>query len=251
MKPVQTKALPFPWLSKIEEFVGDMLFPRSCLGCGAPDTYLCDQCIDRIPRRREHDCPICQKTRTPDGATCLSCRKRSALGGAFSAAVFRENRIISDAVHVLKYEYVPDLAEPLGRLLATRARESEFPLPDLIIPVPLHPWRERYRGFNQSMEIARYFSTHFFPELSIPLRDDILRRTRFTLPQARSHGAKERRKNLRGAFTVDPSIRKRELRGQAVWLIDDVATTGATLEECARVLKRSGASSIHGLVIAR
>lgn len=238
-------------LARTETFVADLLFPKRCIACGAPETYLCETCLGHIPRKRTHTCPVCQKTTTPDGLTCPACRSRSALDGIFSVATFRENRLISDAIHILKYEYVPDLALPLGTLLADRIRESEIPLPDIVLPVPLHPWRERYRGFNQSEEIARNFLTYFLPEFQISLRTDIIRRTRFTLPQAKSPNAKARRENLRGAFSLDPSVEKSELRGKNVWLVDDVATTGATLEECARVLKKSGIARVHGIVVAR
>jgi len=241
----------FPLLGAIREAVADTLFPKRCVGCGRPDTYFCDTCLSRVPRKRSHVCPVCQTAVTPHGMTCLACRKRSSLSGVFSVSTFREDRIVSEAIHVLKYEYVPDLAEPLGRLLAERVRDTELPLPDLVLPVPLHPWRERYRGFNQSALVAAAFLRHFLPELGLPLRTDLLRRTRFTLPQARSRSAAERRKNLRDAFALDSSVEKSELRGKNVWLVDDVATTGATLEECARVLKKSGIARVHGIVVAR
>jgi len=246
-----TTNLPEPFPKRLERFVADILFPKRCIACGAPDTFLCDACLSRVPRKRSHTCPICQTATTPDGMTCLSCRKRASLDGVFSVATFREDRVVSEAIHVLKYEYVPDLALPLGQLLANGVRDSELPLPDLIIPVPLHPWRLRYRGFNQSERIAQAFLDRFMPELDIPLRDDLLHRVRFTLPQAKSPNAKARKKNLRGAFAIDSSVKRKGLKGKAVWLVDDVATTGATLEECAKVLKQSGAKNVFGIVVAR
>ncbi|HWQ60082.1 MAG TPA: double zinc ribbon domain-containing protein [Candidatus Fimivivens sp.] len=242
-----------PLLLKAKEFLADLLFPRACVGCGSGHSYLCDACLRAAPRKHEHRCPFCGSVIVPDGLTCLSCASRHSLDGVFAAVAFREAFTVADAIHVLKYEYVPELALPLGRLLAEAAAKTDLPLPDLLLPVPLHPWRLRYRGFNQSTLIARSFSESFMPELPVPVREDLLVRHRFTLPQAKSRGAKERKRNLHGAFSLQknsPAINK-EFKGKTLWLVDDVATTGATLEECAKVLKKSGAKKVFGIVVAR
>ncbi len=240
-------------LSPLREFFADLLFPRSCIGCGKRDTYLCDACLYGSPWKREHSCPFCESVLTPDGRTCFSCAPRHSLDGIFSASVFREATVVADAVHVLKYEYVPELAFPLGALLAKATAKTELPIADMIVPVPLHPWRLRFRGFNQSALLAESFAAAFMPDMPIPVRSDLLVRHRFTLPQARSHGAKERKANLKGAFSLPSDSRpfRKELKGKTIWLIDDVATTGATLEECAKVLKKSGARHVFGIVVAR
>lgn len=244
---------PVTLFERLKGFVADVLFPRACIGCGGSDTFLCETCLSAVPRKRTHDCPVCRRVRTPDGETCLSCRKRSALDGVFAPSVFQEHRIVSSAIHVLKYEFVPEIAEPLGRFLAERARDTDLPIPDIVVPVPLHPWRLRYRGFNQSALIAESLATSFIPGFPVPVREDIVIRTRFTLPQAKSRGASERRENLRRAFSLAPETPdvKRTLRRKVIWLIDDVATTGATLEECAKTLKKAGAKKVFGIVVAR
>jgi ComF family protein len=189
----------------------------------------------------------------PLGETCLSCGRRHSLDGLFAAASFRGNRMIESAIHIMKYEFVDGIGGPLGRFLADAASRSELPLPDLIVPVPLHPWRARFRGFNQSSLIAASLSERLTPGIGIPVREDILIRSRFTLPQARSHDAKERKENLQGAFRLSGKISnaKKTLSGATVWLVDDVATTGATLEECAKILKKSGTKKVLGVVVAR
>lgn len=237
----------------VREFFADLLFPRFCIGCGKPNTYLCDACLFGSPWKRDHSCPFCESVLTPDGRTCFSCAPRHSLDGIFSASVFREATVVAEAVHVLKYEYVPELALPLGTFLAKATIKTELPIPDMIVPVPLHPWRLRYRGFNQSALLAESFSATFMPDMPIPVRSDLLVRHRFTLPQARSHSAKERKANLKGAFSLPSDDRqiRRELKGKTIWLMDDVATTGATLEECAKVLKKSGAKNVFGIVVAR
>jgi ComF family protein len=240
-------------ISPVREFFADLLFPRACIGCGTRDTYLCDACLYGSPWKREHSCPFCESVLTPDGRTCFSCAPKHSLDGVFSASVFREATNVAEAIHVLKYEYVPELASPLGTFLAEAASRTELPIPDLIVPVPLHPWRLRYRGFNQSVLLAESFTKAFMPDVLTPVRTDLLIRHRFTLPQARSHGAKERKANLKGAFSLASDSRRfrKELKGKTIWLMDDVATTGATLEECAKVLKKSGAKNVFGIVVAR
>ncbi|NTW15299.1 MAG: ComF family protein [Candidatus Moranbacteria bacterium] len=237
----------------VREFVADVLFPRTCIGCGSSGSYLCDSCRKNAPRLHEHRCPFCESVVTPEGRTCLACAKRHSLDGVFAPVAFREARDVADAIHILKYEYVTELALPLGKTIAEAVRETELPLPDFIVPVPLHPWKLRYRGFNQSLLLSEPLAASLVPDLPVPIREDLLVRHRFTLPQARSRGAKERRENLRGAFSLDPrnpSV-KRDLAGRTVWLVDDVATTGATLEECAKVLKKAGTGSVFGIVVAR
>ncbi|NTW75599.1 MAG: ComF family protein [Candidatus Moranbacteria bacterium] len=237
----------------MREFFADLLFPRFCIGCGKQDTYLCDACLYGSPWKREHSCPFCESVLTPDGRTCFSCVSKHSLNGIFSATVFHEASVIAETIHVLKYEYVSELALPLGMFLAKSMTKTDLPIADMIVPVPLHPWRFRYRGFNQSALLAESFAAAFMPDMPIPVRSDLLVRHRFTLPQARSHGAKERKANLKGAFSLSSDTRhlRKELRGKTIWLMDDVATTGATLEECAKVLKKSGAKTVFGVVVAR
>jgi len=175
---------------------------------------------------------------------------RHSLDGIFSAVRFRDSATISEAIRILKYEYVRELATPLGQLLAEAVGRSELPVPDFLIPVPLHGLRFRYRGFNQSSLIADAVSESFMDGIRIPVRSDLLLRTRFTLPQARSRSRKARFENLENAFSVPRGNRREQISGKTIWIVDDVATTGTTLEECAKTLKRSGAKSVFGIVVA-
>ena len=232
--------------------MAELLFPRACVGCNRDGSFLCDACRNALPRKERHDCPFCRRVDTPYGVTCLSCAKRHALDGIFAAMPFQGNPTVEDAIHVLKYEFVTELAYPLGILLVDSVSATDLPIPDALIPVPLHPWRFRFRGFNQASLIAGILASELTPGLPIPLREDILRRTRFTLSQARSKSAKERRENLSGAFALyEGKDLREEIKGKTFWLIDDVATTGTTLEECARILKKHGAKKVFGIVLAR
>lgn len=148
------------------------------------------------------------------------------------------------AIHQCKYGRKSHLAETLGPLLATFSRTwlNHLNSP-LIMPIPLHPVRLRERGFNQSLLLARFVMSALDAELDFLT----LRRIRYTQPQT---GLKrdERRKNVRRAFGV---VDGEALEGRSIILVDDVATTGNTLNECARVLKRAGAKRVFGLVLAR
>ena len=237
-------------ISFLREHFGNLLFPRACVGCGAPREWLCEECVRSIHPLLEQECFVCRGPKTPHGEACFGCRKKTSLDGVFVAAPYR-SRALAEAIHVFKYEFVDELAEALGRILADAVAHSDLPVPDLIIPVPLHPWRRRYRGFNQSALLARELSKRALDELAIPIEESVLLRKRFTLPQAKTKSAEERRSNLSGAIGFAKTLQKRSLRGKIVWLIDDVHTTGATLEECAKVLKKAGTKKVIGVVLAR
>jgi len=146
------------------------------------------------------------------------------------------------AVHQLKYKNLRALAKPLAKLL------NDFlvinPVPgEVLVPVPLHPRRLRERGHNQSHLLAEELSSL----INLPVIDDCLIRKRHTPPQARTATVEERRSNIANAFTC---VNDR-LQDKQVLLIDDVSTSGATLDACAKTLKAAGAVSVWGLVLAR
>lgn len=150
-------------------------------------------------------------------------------------------------IHSYKYQFVERLSITLGNLLGRVLEQSALPLPDVLVPVPLHSKRLRYRGFNQSALLA-YLLTQEVTSLSAIPVNNSLERHRFTLPQQKTHSKSERTTNLTGAFVVAPGA---ELKGKKVWLIDDVATTKSTLTECAQVLKNSGVKKVYAVVLAQ
>ncbi|MEI8096588.1 MAG: ComF family protein [Candidatus Moraniibacteriota bacterium] len=227
----------------------DMLFPLFCLGCGAHGKYLCDSCLEIFPRRLKQRCPTCLKKITPHGEACFDCSYKNALDGLFAASLYR-SPLVSASIHTFKYNFIPSLALPLGSLLAERIIEIDLPLPDICIPVPLHSKRLRFRGFNQSELLAEAFVNALTPGLDIPLLKNSLLRTRYTKPQMKTHTKEERLKNLTAAFTCTKEAISL-LQGKSIWLIDDVSTTGTTLEECALALKNAGAKNVFGIVLAR
>jgi len=232
-------------------FILDILFPLRCLGCEKKGAWICTICEQNIPLRLEQRCPTCFRHITPLGQVCFSCRDTapSALDGIFVASYYRDS-LLPHAIHTLKYRFIPDIALPLSQFLSRALLKTDLSLPDVLIPVPLHRRRLKFRGFNQSELLARGLAQTLTPGLEIPLLTDVLLRTRYTRPQMKTDSREERLANLKNAFAI-ASGKEDAIAGKNLWLIDDVATTGTTLEECATVLKAHGARSVFGIVLAR
>jgi ComF family protein len=172
---------------------------------------------------------------------CPACiRQKNAINGLRSPLKFEG--VVREAVHQFKYKNLRLLARPLANIIAEYL--TRYPLPaDLLIPVPLHPRRLKERGYNQSALLAEELSKL----ANLSLADDLLRRTKYHLPQARTRNVGERLQNVKEAFACSNS----KLKGKRILLIDDVSTSGATMEACAAALKSAGAESVWGLVLAR
>lgn len=172
---------------------------------------------------------------------CAACRRRPPAfqRGAVACDYDGELRAI---IHAFKYDGRRSLARPLGRLLR-EAGQHVLDGADAVVPVPLHPWKRLQRGFNQAADLAR--------ELGVPLRP-VLVRSRATRAQA-GLSPGQRRRNVAGAFALAPWRRRtgRDVAKQVLVLVDDVMTTGATLDACARVLTGGGAREVRTLTLAR
>ncbi len=207
-----------------------------CLLCGEESgpELLCAACAAELPALAEH-CPQCALP-SPAGAVCGSCLDRPPHYDR-TLALWRYEFPCDRLVQALKYRARLALAGFFARSLASR------PLPevDLIVPMPLHPKRLAERGFNQALEIARGLARR----LGRPIEPRGVLRVKDTPPQTRLP-YEERTKNVRGAFLC-----KLDLSGASVGVVDDVMTTGATLNELARALKRAGATRVENFVIAR
>jgi ComF family protein len=171
---------------------------------------------------------------------CANCRAHPLeIEKIRSVALF--DGVLRQAIHRFKYERLAGLAEPFGEMLADYWR-AELLTADWLIPVPLHPSRERDRGYNQSELLARQLARR----VNVPISSKGLRRTRATAVQMTLNAA-QRRENVAGAFEcVEPRA-----RGARVMVIDDVGTTGATLDACAQAVLKAGAASVMGLTLAR
>src|SRR5438477_395894 len=236
-------------LPEIFSATTSLFYPATCVVCSANidgAEYLCADCRQRAPRIVP---PFCAKCSEPfSGAitqvfSCANCEHR-ALHFDCAVAAYRSRGLVRNVLHQFKYDKQRHLRYPVAQWLGeslqdARLRGRRF---DLIVPVPLHPARERERGFNQAALIAQLLAD----SAAIPSRP-VLERIRYTTTQT-AYDRAERMENLAGAFRLR---KNRDVRGLRVLLIDDVLTTGSTLSECARVLRRAGAVSVHGVTAAR
>lgn len=236
------------FLSLMGQGLLDLLFPPRCQVCQSLDAQpLCDPCRQSMRLIQPPFCQGCGRPFDPlaQGApTCSECRQgHFRFDGSRSIGRFEGN--LREAIHALKYRGRTRLAQPLGELMADCwARFApEGVKVQLVIPVPLHVTRLRERGFNQSELLARVVAqTH-----GVALNTTALQRIRHTRPQIELSRS-ERARNVRGAFEVcDESA----VKDQTVLLVDDMFTTGATLNECARALRHAGAERVYCLTLAR
>lgn len=183
-----------------------------------------------------------QSADTRSGPVCGSCRRRTpGFDYARSAAAYED--VMREALRAFKFRGRRALAAPLGDLLADMGGRLPAGVPALLLPVPLHPRRERERGFNQASLLARRVGRAW----RVPVRDDVLVRAVAT-PSQTELDAPARRANVRDAFRLR---RPETITGCHVLLVDDILTTGATLSECARCLREGGAATVGALTVAR
>jgi ComF family protein len=227
----------------------DLVFPPRCIGCGRVDHQICPQCRESIPWLEPPFCARCSRPVTiPEAASldesevlCEVCATEPLrLEGI--RAVADHAGVMRKAVHALKYEGQTSLARPLAALMVSATSKHGLYPVDGIVPVPLHPRRLRERGYNQATLIARELAR----TLSLPILEDALVRSRATKTQTQLSAA-ERRVNVVDAFTAEAA----GLAGRSLLLVDDVCTTGSTLQACADALRGAGASSVYALTLTR
>lgn len=221
-------------LRKIRGFVLDILFPIECLNCHLEGAYLCEKCFRQIKFNDTLDLKCArQNLKTPD-------LEKTFIAGNY------EDKLLRSLIKKYKYGFIKPLGEILTRFLITFwnfQNDSQNKIPDslLVIPIPLTNKRLSWRGFNQAEILAREFSRHFNYDFSLNLK-----RQGKQAPQAKLNET-ERLNNIQGVF----SWTGENLKGLDALLIDDIATTGATLNEAAHILKEAGAGSIYALVLAK
>ena len=228
-----------PQLIDIRSKINQILLPPTCLLCGieAQENLVCRACEADLPWHDGLQCPVCALS-SGTGETCGTCLKSPP---AFDAthALLAYQFPINAVLQRYKYSGFLAVAHLMGELFA-RKLESQ-PLPDIILPMPLHASRLMERGFNQAVEIGRILARR----LGAPLETGLAKRTRATPPQA-NLAFKERHRNVRGVFACAP-----RLAGKRVALLDDVMTTGASLNALAEAAKQAGAERVECWVVAR
>jgi ComF family protein len=239
-----------PALHDAAQSLLDLLFPPRCVACRRGGAVLCSACRATIRSPQPPLCAHCGQSLAllPPGratAMCPACAGEhgpQALTALYAASVY--DGAARQAIHALKYAGRCRMAQPLGDPLATEARRVDV-RPELIVPVPLHAGRLRERGYNQAALLARRYAAR----LGVPCRADLLARVRATPPQV-GLSLVERRANVRDAFALAEGAGQ-SLAGKRVLLIDDVATTGSTLDAAAAALRLAAPAAILGMAVSR
>ena len=202
--------------------------------------FLCISCRQKLPRLLPPFCRRCGKPES-SGGLCPTCWGAQAeIDGVRSP--FRFDGVIRQAIHELKYHNLKAVSASVAELLAGYLQVNPVP-GEVLVPVPLHPRRLRERGYNQSSLLARELGR----VIDLPVVENTLYRLKDSPSQAKTSTVEERRRNVADAF----ACRDHKPSGKKVLLVDDVCTSGATLEACAAVLKAVGAVSVWGLTVAR
>lgn len=217
----------------------DWVFPSQCGGCGAGGTRWCETCQKNIHKMGSMVCPLCGQGQ-PDGSICRRCQDTKPRYTALRSCVEFDGNV-RQALHRLKYRKDTALGEVLARNLIAFCRESTWKI-DLVTPVPLGLARLKQRGYNQSALLARPVAL----ALNLRFCPKALQRARETRTQVGLTAA-ERKQNVTGAFLA----RSDRVARKNVLVIDDVTTSGATLDACAVALQEAGAGSVYGLTLAR
>jgi len=234
----------------------DLIYPPRCFACteflwdreafvNGRRLYFCKPCLSSFPVLESPFCLVCCKPLegTGPGRLCKDCSRHPPEFDLLVSPYLYEPPVV-DCIYQLKYTPKPHVGKSLGVLLGAFALEVLGGIDDpVLLPVPLHKKRLRQRGFNQSLILAKEAAKTIRGELDFTS----LQRTRFTSPQVDLQ-KKERIRNVKGAFGLSSP---EKFQGRQVILVDDVATTGSTLNECARVLKKAGAQEVVALVLAR
>jgi len=256
--------------SNVRLFFLDLIFPVECLGCGREGVWLCDECFKKIKFKPRQYCLHCKKENN-FGEFCLPCGILYGLNGVWIAA-FYDEKLVSQAIKSLKYHFIGGLADDLSKLLIifldklieqsrvlkpslagglnwqSFNRVKNIPSAilnfkdNLVIPVPLSGKRRRWRGFNQAELLARKVAEKYGLEMD---KNNLIR-VKHKKAQAKLNEI-NRQENIKNCFVW----RGGNLNNRNIILVDDVVTTGATLNECAKVLKANGAGEIFGLVAAK
>ena len=274
------KTLIKPFYSDVKNFVLDTLFPISCLSCGKEKVYpapassngdlnrdiiaepkndncksklletgagfICTDCSSLMKPQEHLRCIVCQKP-VPFGLTHSGCQTPHGADGLISFYNYHDDKVAKILI-AAKYSFIPSAYTELGKIIAEKIKK-DFPYllqttHYQLCPIPLNSFRQRWRGFNQAEILCQTLSQ----ELGLPT-SNLLVRSKLT--QTQKNLKKEARtKNMEGAFVLSPLFAKEGVRGSSFILVDDVTTTGATLQEAAKVLKRNGASKVVCLTVA-
>jgi ComF family protein len=231
-----------PLYSDIKTFILDTLFPISCLSCGAEGDFICADCKVTMKTLEHQRCIVCQKN-APFGFTHPRCLTPFGADGLISFYDYHDEKV-SKIIIAGKYNFIPMTYETLGEMISNKF-SSAYNLQATsyqLVPIPLHSTRQRWRGFNQAEVLCQTLSEN----LNLACTNVLVRcKATKTQKDLKKEG---RLKNVSEAFKLKPGV---DVHDKNIILVDDVTTTGATLQEAAKVLKRNGAAKVLCLTVAR
>lgn len=233
-------------LLKIKNFILDLLFPIRCPGCGvilesksdATTKLICQSCLESVDINSGFFCSVCLK-RLP---SLKICHPRSY---SLAAATSYKDSVIKNALWYFKYQSVKGLKKELGSLMIKYLKTLDIKNLEsyILTPMPLHPKKQRQRGFNQADLLAEVIAGVFHLPIVHPLI-----KTRYTESQTKTKNWEGRKENMKDSFRIIPEA---NIYGKNILLVDDVFTSGATMNETVSVLKRAGVKKIIGVVLAK
>lgn len=233
----------FVFLIKAKEMVFDVLFPPLCLNCQKPildkNKFICEKCLNSINLNNTLFCSGCRARLADNKRIChYDSQYFLAAAGNYDCLA------LQNLIHYFKYKSFKNLAPILGEMVLKYIENCKFEIENfIVVPIPLHPKRERKRGFNQSKLLAEFIAKNFNLELA-----DELKRVKNNKPQVECRDHEARAKNMENCFEIK---NPEKIRGRNILFIDDVFTSGATMNEAVGILKRNGAKKIIALVVAK
>jgi len=226
-------------------FLKDLLFPKICLGCLWLGAYICPSCQKKLTYVEKESCFFCKKP-SPFGLTHISCQKKYYPDGVM--AIFYYNHLFKKIIKATKYQFATEVLKELSQIVNSQRIEKLSFLADLknavFQAIPLHPKKEKQRGFNQAKILISFFQK-FLPFTEV----DYLIRQKETRSQAEIKDTKKRYLNIKGAFSINPhgGFKKEKI----VVLVDDVVTSGMTILEATKTLKKAGVNKVFVLALSK
>jgi len=220
--------------------IKDYIFPIHCLNCDKEGEWLCPECLSTVDTRGIFRCPLCNCF-TFQGESCGRCAGKTKLLSIAAIAEYGEEKIVGKLIKAIKYAYAEEAISVIEKMIDSFLINNAdfFATVQTIVPVPLHPRRFAERGFNQALLIAKILAQ----KIQRPVVE-VLQRQRYTPCQV-GLSREKRQQNLHGAFALSGML------SPSILLVDDVYTTGSTMQECAKVLRKAGVKEVRGLVVAR
>lgn len=210
----------------------DTVFPIKCLGCGVEGVFLCLDCFRKIPLNQN---------------SSLKLNRNQALNELIISSYY-QNPLLKNLIHRYKYDFIKDLADPLSKLMAQKIYYLKQNPSIVLTPVPLHKKRLKWRGFNHSEILAQKTAQ----KLDLAFLNNLITRKKHTIAQASIQDKEIRKRNLKNVFEINPESDTSLIENKTIILIDDIYTTGSTLNECAKTLKhKTKSNQIKALVLAK